>query len=136
MSKKTDFKQLKKTWYERLAREGFKDIEADEYSLKSPTSKFFGRKHGLVKSGRWEARQQYYYMAEHFLNSYKFDKQLDEIIWEYHSLGLSMRNISRILMDTGVFKISRQTVLRTVKRIRSIMYRAAALERTDETNEQ
>lgn len=143
MSRQADFKKLKKQWYAKLSQEtsdeypeGFVDIERDEYTLKSPTAKFFKRRHGLVISGRWKANLEYYLMASHFLNTYTFDKKRDEIIWEYHSLGISVRNIADLINELGVFKTNRTCVHHSIKKTKNLMYRAAALDRADETNEQ
>lgn len=136
MPRQPDFKKLKKTWYYKLADEGFVDIERDEFNLKNPSAKFFQRKHGLATSGRWKASLEYYYMAEHFLNNYKFYKQLDEVIWEYHIAPMSVRDIASTLNKLGIYKTNRTCVWQSIKKTRQLMYRAAALARADETNEQ
>ncbi len=92
----TDYKSLKIIWYKKLADSGFVDIEADEETMKrrGTRTEEFAR----PRSRRsWEAKQAYYRMATHFLNSYPFASKLDQIIWEYHVEGISIRNISKLL---------------------------------------
>lgn len=115
---KPDYDKLKKKWYAKLAKEGFKDIESDEDSLKT-YSNIFAQKHSPEQT---LAKIEYYRMAEHFLNEYKFASKLDQIIWEYHSNGISMRNIAKLLKQARVARTNRTDVWKLVKRLRFKMY--------------
>lgn len=122
---KTPLKKLQETWYKKLADSGFEDIEADEWNLKkSFKSTMLKTKHGLIRSGRWQASHDYYYMAEHFLNSHVFKSKLDRIIWEYHSNGISVRDIGDLLKEVGI-NTSHQTVYITIKGLADIMKKQA-----------
>jgi hypothetical protein len=113
----SDYKKLRTKWYAKLKKSGFKDIEADDDHLKVWSSKFSEQKSVTT----WEAKEAYYYMANHFLNTYKFKSNLDRIIWEYHSNAISVRSIAKLLNKTKAIKTNRQTVWLTVKKLRDIM---------------
>lgn len=116
-SKKDSFKELQKKWYKKLAKEGFDDAELDEDNLKLWSTRFFAR-HSIEQI---QAKQAYYQMAENFLHEYKFDTKRDHIIWEYHTGGISVRDIVKVLRKVNI-KIGRQTVWNAVKSLRKKMY--------------
>ncbi len=118
MSKlKTDFQQLKDTWYAKLKDSGFEDAEANEHSLKSWCTQF-SRERSLKS---YKAKAEYYYRAEHFLNSHKFASAFDRIVWEYHTNGLSIRDIVNTLKKTKNKKATRDIVWRTIGTLNEIM---------------
>lgn len=132
MNDRAKFLKLKDFWYKKLHKSGFEDIERDEWTLKRPLSKIFQRRDGLVKSGRWEMRQQYYYMAEHFLNSYKFDSKFDENVWMYHSNGLGVREITKTLNKLRrKKKTNRDAVWKIIKKYEYIMRKLFWVKDTD-----
>lgn len=118
MSKKTELDRLQKAWYDKLKDEGFKDIEADESNLKVPSSNF--RAH-CPQSALWDIKFQYYSMAEHFLNDYRFANSREHIIWEYHSKGISARNIGALLQQAKLKNTSRMSIFRTIIKLRTAM---------------
>jgi hypothetical protein len=111
VSKKQTLKQLKAKWYKVLKDEGFKDIETNENYLKDSTIDRVGRNTfsrldssdeensvpALTAKAVWNAKQDYYYYAEHFLNDYKFDSELEKNIWKLHSEGISVKDIFKTL---------------------------------------
>lgn len=120
-----EFKELQKNWYKKLKEEGFVDIEKEKHGFKSY---IYANGAGLVegKKNQYSAtyrnsKIEYYRAAEHFLNEYKFKSNLDKVIWEYHSNGISTREISKLLADAKVLKTSYTTIWQTVKRIRTLM---------------
>lgn len=114
-----DYKKLKEIWYKKLAKSGFEDIELDENTLKKGTrSSEFARPRS-VKS--WRSKEAYYYMATHFLHEHTFTSSLERAIWEYHSNGISGRDIARLLTSVRSKKINRMTVWRIVKKLNVIM---------------
>ncbi len=122
MSKKTDFKALKAKWDKKLADSGFEDIETANGDLKRHTA--YGSR-GLGYHGQigWDAKVSYYTMAEHFLNDYRFDTNMDKVIWEYHANGISVREIAQLLQDLKlVDTISRGTVHNILKKLTKSMY--------------
>lgn len=115
---KNDLKTLKEVWYKKLKADGFEDIEKDEHSLKDWSSRFAIR-HSIEEM---TAKQIYYRMANHFLNEWEFASILDKVIWEYHTNGISVRDISFSLSKAKIDKTSRQFVWRTVRRLTKAMY--------------
>lgn len=122
MAKKnqTEYEKQRDIWYKKLDKSGFKDIEQDENHLKRPSTALI-----TVSSYRnkesIEAKIRYYSLAEHFLNEYKFENNIERMIWEYHSNGLSARDITKILKSLKK-KANRDSVWRVIKRLRTIMY--------------
>ncbi len=111
---KRDFNKLKANWYSKLARSGFEDIEQDEEYLKRGVSTIDPRR------VTWESQAQYYQMTTDFLNDYEFNSNLERIIWEYHSNGISGRDIA-ITLTKAKQPINRMTVWRVIKRLESEM---------------
>jgi hypothetical protein len=123
-------KQLTKLWYAKLKKQGFVDIEQDEIYLKRWSNEFtrkdenvnnrstFNVKPKKVrnKKDEFQGKHDYYYYASHFLNEHKFESERDRIIWEYHTSGISMRNISKLLKRVKI-KISRDTVNRVISNL-------------------
>lgn len=122
----SSYKKLRKTWYKKLKESGFKDIEFNDDTLAGNHSSTFYRNipnHTKLQNPKvvWEAKLEYYTMAEHFLNEHKFENSLEKIIWEYHSNGLSIRSIIKILHKDKVTKTNRDTVWKTIKRLSTEM---------------
>lgn len=89
--------QLKNKWYAKLGdfngpESG--DIEKDEDHLKIWSADKFRFRHAGIQGGGWQAKFEYYQMAERFLNEYKFKESIQEIVWEYHVKGLSEVDIA------------------------------------------
>lgn len=128
--KKTEYDKLRKLWYKKLADSGFEDIEYNDTDIKKPAVDIHRKIDAPGSAGNvtryskvvWEAKTDYYVMAEHFLNDHKFDNELDKIIWSYHCNGISARNIVKLLHDTEVTKTNRDKVWKTVKALSSIMF--------------
>lgn len=118
MSSKEDFQKLQKKWYKKLEDSGFEDIESDEFNLKTWSSTFH-LKHSLET---WQAKAEYYQLATNFLEEYKFNSNLDKIIWEYHSNGLGARKIATILKDAKIKVSNRTTIWEVIKKLKSSMY--------------
>ncbi len=114
-------KKLQEIWRKRLAKSGFVDIERpnDETGMLRTTTTS-GSTIPLRRLN-WELQAQYYQYATSFLNDYEFDSNLERIIWEYHSNGISTRNISKILNKVRKKKILRMKVWNTITRLRKEM---------------
>lgn len=119
-NKKTKFEQLKAKWYKKLEKSGFEDIESDENNLKVWSS-IFARKNSPEV---WQARAEYYQMATNFLEDYKFSNDVEKIVWEYHSNGISMRDISKLLKKARVksIPINRQDIGVLIRKLKNSMY--------------
>lgn len=107
--------KLQKLWYKKLKNEGFNDIEHG--------SGFLDRSY--TKSNRTpleiEVIQHYYSLAHQLLNNHKFEDKIEQIIWEYHTEGLSAREIANILVQLGIKKKKHVTVHKTIKKLENIM---------------
>lgn len=91
----SDFQKEKKKWYAILKESGFKDIERNEADLKINSSRFFIR--SRYNRTLWEAKAEYYRMAEAFLNEYRFKSKLEKVIWEYHTNAIGVRDIAKLI---------------------------------------
>lgn len=119
---KSDFNSLKAKWYKKLAKEGFKDIERDEDTLKSYSGTRRGDVNGTVAD--WQAKAQYFQMATNFLNDYRFESEFDRTVWMYHSEGLSKYEISAIFRKLHKNKrgYGRTTIHDLIMKLRKSMF--------------
>ncbi len=118
------FKTLKAKWYAKLKRSGFDDLEIEETGLLRggpPIRNAIPRRDGR-DGGPWESKAEYYRLAEHFLNEHEFDSKLEKIIWEYHSNGMSVRDIALTLNKVRKKKTTRNPVWEIVAELRTKMY--------------
>lgn len=95
-TKRSNFLELKNEWYERLKKEGFHDIEDHREHIQSGSTKrrFEERHQEYSELGDcFAAKRRYFELAESFLNSYAFRSPLHQFIWQYHTEGLSLREI-------------------------------------------
>ncbi len=101
MASQADFKKLKKLWYDKLKASGFHDIESNsrQFSGGSLNWKFNSE---WTKAYPQQAKLDYYSLATQFLNMHKFPSKVHEVIWAYHSEGISIRSIVNLLKDAGV----------------------------------
>jgi hypothetical protein len=99
----SQYSKLRKIWYAKLADSGFVDIE--------PHGKFFrggslawkfnlNDANGVAKD--FKVKEEYYYLARQLLNENVFKNELHKVIWEYHSEGISTRDIAKILKDAKI----------------------------------
>lgn len=119
MSKKTELQIQQEIWYAKLKAEGFKDLESayDQDGLLK--NRFKKDQHDLPAVVK-DAIESYYRMAYHFLNEYKFETQLDRVIWGYHADGISVRKITKLLGDVSV-QTSKSTIGLKIKHLRNVM---------------
>lgn len=94
----TKFKKLEQKWYDKLAKEGFADIEqrgsADEWlrNWHNPNSGIFSKQ----TAESLEIRQNFYSECRHALNkSSHFKTQWEKWVWTLYSEGLSVSEIKR-----------------------------------------
>ena len=120
---KADLEKLKKKWYAKLKKLGFNDIEQDEDNLKSWDSQRFliNNRHYGNRAANHQSRADYYYYAGHFLNNHKFEKEIHKVIWEEHTNGVSVRDISEKLNKDRAYDVSHETVRSIIKHYREIM---------------
>lgn len=119
-TKKVSLAELKDKWYKKLAKSGFEDIEDKDHNLKKFHKNFFS---SVPKELR-TAKASYYQMAENFLGDYRFTDNIEKVIWDYHSNGISVREISMLLKKAKVrsFIPKKSAIWLIIKRLRSSMY--------------
>lgn len=106
--KKLSFKDLQAKWYKKLADKGFDDIEYNLRPDYKSLTKTGLRPEDTIAVIR-ESKEEYYRMAYHFLNEHEFDSRLEQIIWEYHAEGISVRDIAELLKKARVRKKLKKT---------------------------
>ena len=130
MSNKPDLKELVKIWYAKLKESGFKDAERFLNDHCEPVLHYWDSTYfstsGAVRPEEFEARQEYFYKATQFLNTYQFKSQTDHHIWRLHSEGMGLRGISKDLAESGV-KLNKDSVARVIKRLQVKMRLAEAI---------
>lgn len=120
---KDSYQTLKTVWYAKLKKSGFEDVEKDEYRLKQYAAKFNAQDPGIQYG--WNFKQEYYSMAREFLNHYKFQTTIDKVIWEYHTEGISCRNISKLLKKVKTLvNPDRNYVFRIISKLKTDMKKA------------
>lgn len=94
--KTKQFRDLKSSWYSKLKKTGFEDIEATETRLRNVGSSWHHelRRHDKDKI---EAKENYYRLAGQFTYDNVFKDELEKHIWGLHAEGYSIREIAKIL---------------------------------------
>jgi hypothetical protein len=115
-------KELQDEWYAKLANDGFDDIEQDEDHLKRWTvhrvnrllypemrnETYRGAQNPRSSAQRIAEKEEYYRLAGFFLHDYDFKDELERLIWEMHSEGMSSRETSHKLKQNGIKVASTQ----------------------------
>lgn len=104
--KKQNLKKLTKVWYDKLRDSGFKDVERLDGRLNTADKnnsplhdEYFSSQGGKDRSSLvWkESVQEYYRLASQFLFDKDFEDSIDKTIWEYHSQGLTHKEVAKKL---------------------------------------
>jgi hypothetical protein len=114
-----EFLELKEKWDKILKDDGFIDIEAaDTPDTSAPFHKKSGKN---AHTALWlKSKIDYFTYATYFLNEHKFETENQRIIWEYHTNGVSARNIAKTFNAVGI-KSSRMSIWRTINYLRTLM---------------
>lgn len=129
-----EFKKLQSKWYSKLKESGFVDAERDEKDLKWAASS--SMKQAYTNHGELgvESNTEYFRLAGLFLHDHKFESKMEEIIWEYHAQGESVRDISKLLKPRGYF-VSYVVVHRYVQKTKALMFKEYKIkEESDKDN--
>lgn len=108
------YESLKKTWYAKLKKSGFEDLEKDEYNFKAGTHGSYFRTKETVRN--YYAKSEYYSIAGQFLHNYEFESNLEKVIWEYHANGISIRNIVMLLKKVRI-KRNKDDIHKVLKKL-------------------
>lgn len=110
------FKDLQAKWYEKLAEEGFQEIE----NVRTGQLKQWSMHYVQCKRDKdfalnlIQETNQYFHSAQTVLNDYQFKTERERRIWELHCEGLSTRQIADRMGD-----LDHCTVFQVVKKIRA-----------------
>jgi hypothetical protein len=121
--KEQTFKQIQNKWYKKLQEDGFEDIEKNEHELKTYSNVLTKSENNRRIAGPINGKEAYYKLATWFVNDYKFKSNLEKVIWEYHSNGLSIRNISRVLQTAKVSSKTKDQIWFIIVRLRKAMFK-------------
>lgn len=121
---KNAYEKLRDKWYKKLKTtkseqypDGFKDIEHSEEMLTEYSSVYF-KKHSYEEV---EEKQRYHDMAVSFLEQYKFTSDRDKVIWEYHTNGISARDITKLFKKVKI-QTNKTTVNQVINRLKIKMF--------------
>ena len=90
-----EFKKLQDKWYAKLKKQGFEDKENARGELKVYDRYLYGTRTEENDDTWTSAKSEYYRLAEHFLNEFKFKDSTEKFIWSRHSEGDSVRTITK-----------------------------------------
>lgn len=99
------FLKLQKKWYDKLAKEGFKDIENNQSHLHLETANFKD----------FEAVQAFYNQISRYQQYGKFDTTDEALIWALFVDGQSLRKIGRLV------KLSHTSIKRVIDKHKQLM---------------
>lgn len=107
--------KLKLKWNKRLKDSGFEDIENADGSLKPEVDyrSMDSTRGDILHDGR----QEYYYVAQDFLNRGKFATLLDYTVWKLHTEGTSYRDIGNELKLT-FYKV--RSIVKKIQRLAGV----------------
>lgn len=84
---------MKREWYSYLNKTGFKDLEKSEYQLKTYSSSLDNNQE-IQNKYVYEAKQNYFMWASTQVYQKDFKSNRDKIMWEFHSEGLTSKEIA------------------------------------------
>lgn len=124
-NKNKDLEEQYLIWNKKLKDSGFEDVETSKGQLKDWTSSRFTKQYNgsnyTEKKAYYESVEEYYRQATWFLNEYVFTENVERFIWNLHSQGISMRNISVALKKKRKLKMSATTVNVIITKLVTIM---------------
>lgn len=112
--KSKEFKKLQDKWYGKLEKSGFVDLEQADGNLKSWSS---GAYRDYEDPNLRESKEEYYRLAGQFLHSFKFESKRERTIWEFHSRGVSIRDIVGLLARRNI-RTCRFTVHQVLQKLK------------------
>ncbi len=125
-----ELKLAQKEWYEKLRKEGFKDIERHDWDDSSgfglkrfDSFHFIDTRYGDIDKDSFQAKSEYFRLATHFLNEHTFEDPLDRYIWEMHSEGKSIRDIEKSM------KAAKTKIHARIKAVERLMINKASGKR-------
>lgn len=129
----TSYKELKVLWYARLKKSGFNDIEdinAPDLRLNNADAFSKSDKYGQHTPEWRRSKEEYYQMASYFLNHYKFESNIDRIVWEYATNSIGSYAIVDTLKKTKI-SMTLFEVKKILQRLKKVMLLGAYEEVED-----
>jgi hypothetical protein len=123
-----ELEKAQKIWYKKLKDSGFEDVEKDEENLIKYSSRFFNCRVGGSPFNKessqsfYEAKEEYYRIAGHFLHDNKFKDEFEKKVWDLHSQGISFRDIA-IKVRTKQNKANKDNIQTLVKELSKEMFK-------------
>lgn len=120
-----EFRDLKDQWYQKLKDSGFEDIE-DTQSEKEFLNVWHSNVFQIEKTTHnFQSKQSYYYDAAHALEIYRdcplfFTDPSDQLAWELHCNGISLRNISKELNKRG-YKTNKDLLNKVINKFKKLI---------------
>jgi hypothetical protein len=118
MSEEDEFIKLQTLWYEKLKQSGFQDLETSRGFLKDWPSQRLRRDY---TPERFQEKLNYYRFASQLLWEFKFKTKLEKKIWELHTEGKSMREIS-FQVRTHKNKMNHNKVRKVINKLSPFVY--------------
>lgn len=112
----TNYKLLKKEWYQKLKDSGFVDVE----EANGRFTKGLPRLDKLTY-GQYQYKVEFYNQCRNFLTFYPFETEIERFIWEQFTEGLSYRDISIKLESVFNVKKKKDTVGKIIKHFKQLM---------------
>ncbi len=123
----SEYEKQRKIWYRKLKAtksqeypEGFKDIELPDGRFKGLSTEF-SRDRATYQYGGLEAKAEYHRLANWFLHEHKFETTLEQVVWEYHVNGLSLRDISITLKKARIKAGKKDFIREILLKLRALM---------------
>lgn len=97
--KTSEFKNLEKEWYQKLAKDGFEDAEnaAVNWNGDRPLKAWHSFRSVEPLHTQKQALYDYYDRAKEILDTYEFKSNMHRWIWELHCKGYSKRRIEKVI---------------------------------------
>lgn len=113
--KTNSFKKLFERWNKKLEKSGHKDIE--NFALPEPALKKWEKIMFInFDTSSIISTEEYFSMAQDFLNNNKFHSKIHEKIWELHCEGLSVRQIENKIKKKGFKKSTISNIIINYRR--------------------
>ncbi len=107
-----DFKELQKSWYGKLKDSGFNDVENFENENMIQPEIF------KVDKVQSFGGSEYYDFCQAVLREYNFERHVDQLIFELHTEGKSVREIEIYLQNHSDKKLKYRAINDVINKIK------------------
>lgn len=108
-----EFKRLNKEWQKKLEESGFEDIEKSDND--------FIRQHQVFTADKVQSEggREYYLLCQKILREYDFKDNLHRLIFELHTEGKSVREISTFLQLNSERTLKKSVISDVINKIKN-----------------